>query len=142
VRGQRRRAFTLLELVGASVVLAAAAAMTAQVIVWTRAAARAADEEQVAWQEASNCLELLTAEGYEAITPERAAECRLSPGAVGALGGQLGVTVVELEEPSRPKRLTAEVTWEAAAARQRSVQLTTIVYPPLLRDKRKEQPNP
>ena len=127
-----RRGFTLLELIGASAVLAAAAVMTAQVVVWSRGAARAADEERLAWQEASNCLELLTAEGYEAATPRRAGEYRLSAASTAALSaGQLTVSVTPLEEPLRPKRITAEVTWEAGASQpRREVRLTTVLYPP------------
>jgi prepilin-type N-terminal cleavage/methylation domain-containing protein len=132
-RGTRSRlGFTLLELIAASVVLAAAGVMTAQVVVWSRAAARVADEERLAWQEASNCLELLTAEGYEAVTPRRAAECRLSDVAsAGISAGQLVVTVTALDEPLPSKRITAEVAWELGDAQtQRTVRLTTVLYAP------------
>jgi type II secretory pathway pseudopilin PulG len=127
---RRRRGVTLLELVAAAAVLAAATGMTAQVVVWTRAASRAADAERLAWQEASNCLELLTAEGYEALTPQRVAECRLNDATAAALGaGQLTVTLTALDERGSPKRILAEVSWEdRAAGRKRAVRLTTIVY--------------
>jgi hypothetical protein len=123
--------------------LGAAASMTVQIMVWTRAANRAADEERQAWQEAANCLELLTAEGYDAVTPQRAAGCRLSQGLAAALGaGQLTVTVVDLEEPNRPKRITAEVTWDGAGPRRRSVRLATIMYAAPAGGKMKEGASP
>ncbi len=116
----------------AAVVLGAAAVMTAQIAPWSRAAARSADEERLAWLEASNCLELLTAEAYDAITPRRAGECRLSDVSAAAISaGQLTVTVTPVEEPLRAKRITVEVAWEAGASQpRRAVRLTTVLYAP------------
>jgi prepilin-type N-terminal cleavage/methylation domain-containing protein len=140
-RPRGRAGFTLLELMASAVVLGAAAVMTAQVALWSRAAARTADQERLAWHEASNCLERLTAEAYEAVTPARAGQFRLSEECSAALSaGQLTVTVKPVEQTLPGKRITVEVTWEAGAAQRRlaaqprrAVRLTTILYAPPLR---------
>jgi hypothetical protein len=116
----------------AAVVLGVAAVLTAQVTLWSRTAARAADDERLAWHEASNCLERLTAEAYDALTPRRAGECRLSDETAAALSaGQLVVVITPLDGPRSAKRITAEVTWEAGPSQgRRAVRLTTIRYAP------------
>ena len=131
-RSTARAGFTLIELVAAAAVLAAAGVMTVEIVVWSRAATRAIDEERLAWHKASNCLELLSAEGYETVTPRRAAECRLPEASRAALtAGELSVTVTPLDEFPRRKRITAELSWEAGPAQpRRVVRLTTFLHSP------------
>jgi prepilin-type N-terminal cleavage/methylation domain-containing protein len=130
--GQRkhRRGFTLLEYIAAAVVLGLAATATLHLVAASNATQRAIQEQRVAWQEASNCLEELTAEGFAALTDERLARCRLGETTLQLLtDGKLTASVAPVADEPVAKRVTVEVTWKPRLGeRCPTVRLTTFVY--------------
>jgi hypothetical protein len=128
----RPRGVTLLEYLGAAAILGTAAIMLLQLIAWTNAGRRALDEQRLAWQEASNCLTLLSAEGYAALTPERAAQCALSEAARRKLPeAKLNVAIEPVSEPTHAKRIVVEISWQPRLGNSSApVRLTTFVYEP------------
>jgi prepilin-type N-terminal cleavage/methylation domain-containing protein len=115
LRLARRRGFTLAEVLVAAVVLGAALAVTVQLSGGLRTKQREAHRRACALAEANNCLQRLTATPWNELTPERAAECRLSAHAAAQLpGGELKIDIATEDET---KRILVAVRWRDAADR-------------------------
>ena len=97
----------------ALVLLGAAAALMAQTLGGVAQQRRAADQQSLALQEAANLMEQLFAIPYAELTPERAADLRLSELARHQLpGARLDVAVT----PSRMNRRQKKSAWPSGGS--------------------------
>ena len=130
-----RRAFTLLEVSVAGVLLVALMAAAVQMLAWVAAERRASERRQWAMQEAANVMERITAQPWESLTSEdpdsgRLASVELSPHAQQMLPeAELHVTVASEPEQPDAKRLIVAVRWQRRPGEQPAqVRLTSWVY--------------
>ncbi len=95
----RSRGFTLPEVLVAGVVLGVALTFSVQLTGSLRIKQREAQHRLYALTEAENWLQRLAATPWDELTPEHAAECRLSETAAGQLpAGELKIDVAALDE--------------------------------------------
>jgi len=122
-RRSRIGGFTLLEVAGATVMLATAMVITAQVLTLRSAQAREVERRQLAGQEAANLLERLTAVSWDKLSSQPAATQQLSRDTKSRLpDGTLTVAIERGTEAPASKRITVEIGW-----RNRSGELTSPV---------------
>lgn len=108
-----RRGFTVLETSIALAILASAAVLAAQLGTWCMIERGRTEERLAATDAAANILELARARAWPDLTPEWAADQRLSDDVAGRLADStLAVRVVP--EPDRPhvKRVTVLIEWD------------------------------
>ena len=108
----RRSGFTIMETVIALGMLSLAMVLVAQLGTWTLAERKRADERFAAIEGAANVLEAARARPWAELTPEWAAEQRLTDDLADRL--RKAVLTVRVEpEPDRPrvKRVTVQLEW-------------------------------
>ena len=127
-----RRGFTLIEVIVAIALLAAALLAATQVLAISAKQRSAADRNFEAQLEASNVAEEIAAMDYDAITPGTAEGMKFTPEAQAAIpSAELKVTCEVLETYDLPtKRIAIEVSWPDVGAERRSVRLTTFKCSP------------
>lgn len=119
-----RRGFTIVELLVALVILAAAMALVVRVVATAADQRRETARRRTAVQEAANVLERIVARPWEEIDETQLDDVRLSPHAVEALpGAKLKVKVAEDAGRPAARRVAVTLTWnahgdEAAASTQ------------------------
>jgi prepilin-type N-terminal cleavage/methylation domain-containing protein len=110
--GAPQRAFTITESLVALVLLAAAAALMAQMLGSVAHQRRAADQQSLALQEAANLMEQLFAMPYAELTPERAADLTLSELARHQLpGARLEIAVTPSADEPAAKEVRVALRW-------------------------------
>jgi len=126
----KRRGTSIVEMIVASVLLAAVMAASVQMLVVSSAGRRALQRRQVALQEASNLMEHLAARPWDDLTPQGVAAVQPSQWARQALS-QPSVKIEIATSPDDPaaKRIAVTLDWRQAAGRQRPrVQLVSWRY--------------
>lgn len=109
----RRRGYTLLELMTAMIVLGTATATIVPAIGWANAQRRAAESRQIAVLEASNIVERLSTQRWEDVTPDAVAKRKLSPVAAQSLRDPvLTVRIAAVKDNPDGKRLALELRWK------------------------------
>ena len=122
-----RRGFTLVECTVALLIVGVASALAFQMLIQISQARQAMQRQQTALAEAANALERVTQLGYDALIPDRLAAESLSPAAQHLDEGRLSVEA--FGDKDGGQRLLARVTWRDRFGVERSVALTTWVYP-------------
>jgi type II secretory pathway pseudopilin PulG len=108
----RRRAFGLVELTIATLLLGVAMTIVAQTAGWLAAERRGAERRQRALQEAANLMERLAARPWAELTPELAKAQTLSPTTKSALrDGALDVTIGPAEGDDSAKAIAIRIGW-------------------------------
>lgn len=127
-----RRGYVMVELVMATLLLAAAMVLTVQILGWLASERRAADRRERAALEAANLMEHLTAQPWDAITPEAAGALELSSSAHQALpGAELKATVTRTEGDPPAKRIGIALRWRNRSGQfEAPVRLTAWVHSP------------
>jgi len=124
---QRRRGATLIEVVGAMMVIASALTLLTTTLAMTATQRRAMSHRRLAVQEAANALERLAASPYKDLTPATAAELKLSAGARRLPDGSLKVEIAstagetpagETPAGASSKRIRSVVSWTTAGQPQ------------------------
>jgi prepilin-type N-terminal cleavage/methylation domain-containing protein len=125
-----RRGFTLPELLVASVVLGVALTASVQVTGALRTQQREARHRLCALAEAENCLQRLTATPWEQLTPQHAAEHRLSETAARQLpGGELKIDIAAEDGEPPARRIQVQVHWRNVRGHEIApLRLTAWVY--------------
>lgn len=107
----RRQGFTIVETIVALTIFGTALTFTAQWLAATAMVRREAGRRQTAAAEASNVLERLSAERWEALPPGES-ERPLSDAAARELpDGSVRVSIVEESQPLPARRISIEVGW-------------------------------
>jgi prepilin-type N-terminal cleavage/methylation domain-containing protein len=114
----KRRGFTLLEIMVAAVLLAAAATISVEIVLLSATAQRAAARQHMAAREAANVMERLMAMPYDELTPEAARRAKLAKPAADALPeAKLDVAVEEGRDAGVPsKRVKITLSWSTTSA--------------------------
>ena len=126
----KRRGTSIVEMIVASVLLAAVMAASVQMLVVSSAGRRALQRRQVALQEASNLMEHLAARPWDDLTPQAVAAVQPSQWARQALS-QPSVEIEIVASPDDPaaKRIAVTLDWQQGSGRQRPrVQLVSWRY--------------
>jgi type II secretory pathway pseudopilin PulG len=106
--------FTVLEVMAAAVMLAAAMVITVQVLALSRAQARDSQRRQLAIQVAGNLLERLTATNWDRLDSAVADAKERSKESVSRLpGGELDVTIESDSAPPRSRRITVTIRYRS-----------------------------
>lgn len=107
-----QRGFTIVEMVTASVLTAVLVTMCAQMLSLTAIQRRAAERRTIALAEAANVTESLGSLTWDEITPERAAQYRLSVPAQQILEGGVLKIALEPSTSGPPAKLVrVEIRW-------------------------------
>ena len=127
---KRQFGFTLPEVLVAAVVLGAAMTVCVQVLSAMAASDREAERRTMALAEAGNALERFSGTPWSELTPEAAADARLSQSAAERLpGGELKVNIENLDTQPPAKRIMVEVRWPGRQGRSAvPVRLTAWVH--------------
>jgi type II secretory pathway pseudopilin PulG len=111
-RERLRRGATLLEVVIAVGLLAAAMSLSLQVLTLVAAARRSYQRRLVATEEAANCLERLRLLPSSELNNELAGQMQLPAEALNQLpGGELQVRISDHARPVSGKRIAVQVRW-------------------------------
>ncbi|HPM84737.1 MAG TPA: hypothetical protein PLF81_28725, partial [Candidatus Anammoximicrobium sp.] len=109
---RRRAAFSVTECLVALVLLGAAVALMAQLLGTAGVQRRVADQHALALQETANLMERLFALPYSELTPERAAELRLSESVRQRLPEpQLEITIKPVAGEMAAKEIRVSLRW-------------------------------
>jgi type II secretory pathway pseudopilin PulG len=112
----RRAGFTLIEVAGATVLLATAMVIAVQVLSLSTAQARDAERRQLAVQVAANIMERLTSAPWETLDADLAAAQTLPDESVSRLpSGELKVTIAADTGQPRAKRITVNIQYKNRA---------------------------
>ncbi len=114
-RPAMRRGSLLPEMAIAALLLTIAMGLAVKVLSYAGQQRRAADQRQRAIALAANAMERITAEPFDAVTPERARRLAISPESTGSLpGAELAVEVAdESPGPGRSaKRIAVRLRWK------------------------------
>lgn len=127
-----RRAFTLVEVIVSSILLATVVVTVAPLLGWVAAERRAAAQRQFAMQEAENLMERITLLDWTELTSDRLAQWDLSSEAAEVLPDrQLTATVEEVPGPPPARRVQIVLTWQNRAGETVSpVRLTSWFFRP------------
>lgn len=107
-----RRAFTMIEVAVATLLLAIAMTLTVQILGWVAAERRALERRQCAIGEVANILERLAARPWGRLSAETAKTVTLSETARRSLpDAELTVKVAELAEGGDAKRILVSLRW-------------------------------
>jgi len=119
----------MIELCVATAMLAVALSVVVTLLGAVARQRRAADLHARALEEADNLLERLTAEPWDAITPERMAELGFAAKVADALPeGELRIDMTSPSDAPATKRIDLAVGWRAAVGQSiHRVRLTTWV---------------
>jgi Tfp pilus assembly protein PilV len=102
-----------MEVVVALGLLAVGLTCTVQVLSWMAAERRDSQHRQFALQAAANCLERLSAEPWDALTPARIEALKLGEAVEQSLpGGKLEVEVLTDLQQRDARRIVVEVGWK------------------------------
>ncbi|MFV2067192.1 MAG: hypothetical protein ACC645_09455 [Pirellulales bacterium] len=127
---RRRRAAMLLETMVAAAVLAALLAVISRAMIVTGRQQQAITRRTWAAEAVANLQERMTAQPWDAITPELAAGITLSAESRRHLpAARLQVEVAPTEDQLRAKRITVTIDWQHGTGRAvRPVRLVTWVF--------------
>ena len=115
---RRRRGFGLIEMAISGMMIAAAMAVTIQVVGWVAAERRAVARRERAVVEVANLMERVAGRPFDEITPESLAALRLPDAARAALpGAEIKANLDARNEPIARKRITLELRWADRAGR-------------------------
>ena len=126
-----RRAFTLMELLVATLLFGAVLVTAAPVLGWVIRERSAAERRQLAVEEVANLMETITLDGrFEAVTEKALAPPTLSPQAKRRLkDARLDVKVEEDPKPPAAKRISIELRWRNRVGEFAApVRLTTWIF--------------
>lgn len=126
----RRKAFTLLELTVASIMLGVLVAVSVQFITAAGRAQMAVRHRQAAICEAANVMERLALRPWDELVPEAMAQVKLSPESRQSLpGAELKIEVDELPQDPSARRIAVAIHWEEGPeGPQRPVRLVAWRY--------------
>lgn len=111
-RPQPRRGTSILELLVTGIAISAASVVAIAAISANFASQRTSDRLQYATQELANQMERVSALSWEALTPEALAEIKLDQTAQTRIpGARLSLTLQDVSEPQRSKKVTGEIVW-------------------------------
>ena len=126
----RRRGFGLIEMAISGLLIAAAMAITVQVVGWVATDRRSVARRERAVVEASNLMERIAARPFDEITPESLAALELPEAARSSLpGSTLTATVAARDDAPAGKRITVEIRWRGRSGQAESpVRLVAWAY--------------
>jgi hypothetical protein len=108
----RRRGFGMIEMAISGLLIAAAMAVTVQVVGWVATDRRSVARRERAVVEASNLMERIAARSFDEMTPESLAAFGLPEAARDSLPGSvLEVKVADGADAPARKRITVEIRW-------------------------------
>ena len=125
-----RRAYMLIEILMAGLIIGLAMAMTVQLLSATAKQRRLAERRGWAIQESANVMERLTALPFGLLdTASARKEAKLSASAEAALpGGRIDVQVREVNDGAPMKRIDVDVSWQGPSKLpELPVRLTSFV---------------
>ena len=127
---RRRRGFTVAEMLVACIVLAALLAFTGKMLLALSLQRTAAAHRACALWEASNQMERLTLEPWDALTQENLATYKLSDEAARQLpDSRLQLEVTSDERPPSSKQIVLEIHWRDAHGEYVApMRLTSWIY--------------
>ncbi|HEV3021832.1 MAG TPA: hypothetical protein VGX76_05175 [Pirellulales bacterium] len=123
---RERRGTTMIELCVAAALLAATLSAVVAMLGMVARQRRGAELRAQAIEQADNVLERLTAEPWDAISPQHAEELGLSAKIAAALpNGELRVEVTSPPASATTKRIDVSIAWSPAGRDIQRVRLTT-----------------
>ena len=108
----KRRAFTLLELIAASVLIGAMLTLCLQVLAATTAARRRAETRMIALQQSANVMERLAAVPWEELNEENVQKLELDKQVRRLLpDAQLEIQLATPPDEPQARRITVSIGW-------------------------------